>query len=195
MVTHTTENNDSAQNVTTNTGPVFISPLHNNKSDINNIKAKDNKKNIEFMPIYSLSEWCEDDVQQKLSVCVLLPSGCTDKNQSVVSVGENLQELIVEVSCPHFFLNVFDIHSKSESLQSNHPKLIGFHKFFQKFRIKNTDPVIAKAIISLPFEVQKNLNSVKRFGDKAGCRLIYVELLATKTSDYKDVDCDDFVLM
>ena len=44
MVTHTTENNNSAQNVTTNTGPVFISPLHKNKSDINDIKAKDNKK-------------------------------------------------------------------------------------------------------------------------------------------------------
>ena len=174
---------------------VLISPIGKTIFEKSEIKKKEVKKNIEFCPIYSMSEWSEDDMQQKLSVCILLPSGCISKNQSIVSVSEDLKELIVEVFCPDFFLNVSDIHSKLERLASNHPKIVGFHKFFQLFRTKNTDPVIAKAKIPLSFEVQKNILAVKRFGDKQGTRLIYVDLLASVTSDYKDIDCDDFLVI
>ena len=65
----------------------------------------------------------------------------------------------------------------------------------QQFRTKNTNPIISKATIPLIFEVQKNIVAVKRFGDKQGTRLIYVELLASVTSDYKDIDCEDFLLI
>ena len=133
-------------------------------------------------------------MQEKLSVCVLLPSGCLDKECSRIKVGENLSELIVEVKCPDYFVDVHSLLSNKVVLPKNHPKFVGFHRFFQGYRKKNSDPIIAKASIPLEFEVQKNILCIYRLGKKNGLRVIYVELVASKTSDYNDIDCDDFVL-
>jgi len=150
-------------------------------------------------PIYALSHWTGGDMDEHVTVAVLLPSGISARDDSQVRVSENHQELQVKVSWPHMMSSVAALHAlwqaTSNALPSYHPKIVGFHNFFTNLRGRESDKLVSEATIRLPIKVQKIPTEFVRIGDPSGARILYVTLHAIEIVDYKDVADGDFVII
>lgn len=168
-------------------------------SSPNNNSNKDNVTANVFTPIHAMSVWQNNECQKIVSIPILLPSGVSEKSQSKVSVSEDGNQLEVEIVWPLMLSNVSFLHEfwnhVTETIPDSHPKIVGFHSFFQDMRKKDSDPIFSIGKIELPFSVNKSITSIKRIGDKSGTRIIYVELTALENADYLDKDTDDFCIL
>lgn len=130
---------------------------------------------------------------------VLLPSGVSDKHQSKVFVSEDGTKLHVEIVWPVMLSDVSLLHKfwndNTVAIPDSHPKIVGFHSYFQDLRKKDSNPIFSFGKIELPFPVCKSATSIKRIGDKSGARVICIELTALENANYLDKDADDFCIM
>ena len=174
---------------TSSSGPVS-SPNNSNE---------DNVTHHTFTPICAMSIWQNNECQKIVSVPILLPSGVSEKSQSKVSMSEDGNQLEVEIVWPLMLSNVNFLHEfwniSGIVIPDSHPKIVGFHSFFQDMRKKDSDPIFSVGKINLPFTVNKSITTIKRIGDKAGTRIICAELTALEVADYLDKDTDDFCIL
>lgn len=168
--------------------------FHGNKN------PRDAHGQISWMPIYCISQWKNGQMENMVTVAIILPSGVTKKEDSKVKVSDDLCELQVTVKWPSMLSNVAALHKfwnrKDENtLPSWHPKIVGFHDYFAGLREKEDEDLYATASIVLPLQVQKNIVDIHHFGDENGARIIYVELRGMENSSYKSTTDSDFIIL
>lgn len=152
-----------------------------------------------WYPIFALSKWLNGDMDEHVTLIILLPSGITAREDSQVRVGDNLTELIVRVKWPDMAGHVDALHQffslQGRPLPPYHPMIVGFHNFFAALRTRESDSLHSEATIQLPMQVQKTPTEFFRIGDANGTRMIYVTLGAVEKTDYKGIDDADFILL
>ena len=174
----------------------IVSPkkTHQTTSSVSGSSAS--KGMIAFQPNYSISHWT-NHVTPMLTVAILLPSGVSSREASTVSILPSLKELELMIRWPALMSDVNRLHAfkmrPSDSLASEtDSKLIGFHHFLNNHRTKDTDPICARTVIKLPFQVQKMLKDFKRLSDgETSANVTCVDLMGVTDSDHKDMDQDN----
>jgi hypothetical protein len=121
----------------------------NNPSD--NHPATDMNHLYEWMPICAISLWKNGDMDEQVTLAILLSSGIGSIEDSQVCVDDNLYEVHVGVKWPTIASVVSALHSLW-NLPEYHPKLVGFHDFFSNLREQESDSLYSEATISLPIE-------------------------------------------
>jgi hypothetical protein len=166
----------------------------NNPSDNHPADATDMNHLYEWMPIYAISLWKNGDMDEQVTLAILLPSGIGSMEDSQVRVDDNLYEVHVRVKWPTIASVVSALHSLW-NLPEYHPKLVGFHDFFSNLRERESDSLYSEATISLPMRVQKTPVEFHRLGDQSGARVLYVTYCAVQKNDYKGIEDTDFVMV
>ena len=153
-----------------------------------------------YKPMYIISCWMDEDRHENVTVAIALPAGITKKEDTKVRVLDDQSSLRVDVRMPDMLANIDLLHSfwnrgGRNPYPSYHPKITGFHEFFEKMRNREEDAVFSTALIKLPILVQKKLVDVKRFGSTTGGSILYVDLEGVTKSEYKVSNGDDFVFL
>jgi hypothetical protein len=95
----------------------------NNPSDNHPADATDMNHLYEWMPIYAISLWKNGDMDEQVTLAILLPSGIGSIEDSQVRVDDNLYKVHVRVKWPTIALVVSALHSLW-NLPEYHPKLV-----------------------------------------------------------------------
>jgi hypothetical protein len=144
---------------------VAASAAHvNNPSDTHPADATGMNHLYEWMPIYAISLWKNGDMDEQVTLAILLPSGVGSIEDSQVCVDDNLYEVHVHVKWPTIASVVSSLHSLW-NLPEYHPKLVGFHDFFSNLRERESDSLYSEATIGLPMRVQKTPVEFHHLGD------------------------------
>jgi hypothetical protein len=98
----------------------------------------------EWMPIYASSLWKNGDMDEQVTLAILLPSGVGSIKDSQVHVDDNLYEVHVRVKWPTIALVVSALHSLWNLPVSTIPSLLDFMISFRIYVSKNLIAFIPK---------------------------------------------------
>lgn len=145
-----------------------------------------------FTPHAIQSVWTDpDSTINCLSVAILLPSGVRPKDVLTTRVLEGGRELEITILWPKPFYDMKTLHKKwitpstsggaqsCTSMQTYHPKFLGFELFLKPFRKRAHDPIEAVGRVGLKIAVQAHIFDRTHLGwlDSAA-RVLYVDLKA-----------------
>jgi hypothetical protein len=132
------------------------------------------------------------------AVAINCPSGIDvmDDIKAKVSLCNRYVEVTVRhpllISCPKELHTPWHIKDPL-SLPHGHPRIQGFHAFYSQHRCSENDPIFSTSNIKLPFPVDKNIISIKRFGETGGSQIFYIKLRGLEKNDYAGPIVDAYV--
>lgn len=155
-----------------------------------------------WFPLVLKSQWVDASMTKRLTVSITLPCGASGKGNSELFVDDDGCSLVITVGWPAMLTDVHRLFGKwlnakdpKERIESYHPEVLAAKEAFSKLRTRSTDKLTSTARITLPFQVQKRIESISRVGDKAGARIIIVKLKEA-SNNYEDaVDDDSFQIL
>lgn len=160
-----------------------------------------NSASLQVTRHFTMSQWTNSALQDMLTYTIPLTSGVdiSNDNDIKVYVSENNTELVVEEKVAKMVSDAREMHEGFRKKDPNaypadHPKIVGFNKFFSGIRKREGDPIYTIGVIPLPFPVQKKIVNYHRLQSKTGARAIYVDLCAMNFNDYAAPD-ESSVLM
>ena len=153
-----------------------------------------------FKPQVSIALWKDENLHDFVSVAIAIPAGLTKKDDTKVSILDDLSHLRLDAKMPDLLSNVTALHSYwsrpgMTPLPAYHPKILAHHDFFAKLRKREDEILFSTAIIKLPIMVQQKIMAVHRFGTVSGGSILYVDLEAINKSEYKADNGDEFVML
>jgi hypothetical protein len=154
----------------------------------------------DWTPIYSGSAYPDGNFHMCCSVAINAPSGVDVTSMDGVKVKVSSCSKLLEVtvmhplriSCPKHLHEPW--HMKDPlSLPDTDPRMLGFHSFYSQHRASQNDRIFSTCKIKLPFAVDKNIVSIKRYGEPDGSKIVYVELRALEKNDYAGPMTSDYI--
>lgn len=149
---------------------------------------------LTWRPLFSQSYWQDENMTDRVSVAICLPSGCGGKGDATVAIDDDGCSLVLTVSWPLMLSDVKKLHAKwlngknCEKIPPFHPKFNGFNKFYSQLRKTCSERLSSTARIPLQFQVQQRIEGISRIGDSNGARIIYVELKAFESAYVNDAN-------
>lgn len=137
-----------------------------------------------------MSVWENEQLHFMVTVVVPITGGVDIDNDVKMHVSDDGKELIVKEKLVKMLSDVDLMHDhwrtkNPNAFPSNHPKIMGFHKYFSAMRKREDDDIFTTATIKLPFAVQQTIVDIHHLGSKTGVRMLYVDLRAIDYSEYK----------
>jgi hypothetical protein len=178
------------------TKPAAIASTPRTNSSMLNIPSQ-----LRCMPIHAIAEYKNSDMQEMVSVAILLPSGVNTPDASKVKVSEDQLSLNVTIKWPAMISNVTKLHLiwnqvNAASFPPFHPRIQAFDYFFSNLRQRENDDLFSMGTIPLGGgEVLKNIVSLTRMGTEGGERILFVDLQRVRSVDYKESPDADFTIV
>lgn len=155
---------------------------------------------LTFKPQVSIALWKDENLHDFVSVAIAIPAGLTKRDDTKVSILDDICHMRVDAKMPDMLSDVTLLHSFWDRpgmtpLPAYHPKILAHHDFFARLRKREDEILYSTAVIKLPIMVQQKMLAVHRFGTVTGGTILYVDLEGINKSEYKADNGDEFVLL
>jgi hypothetical protein len=147
------------------------------------------KRLREWMPLYEISEYQDEELHDMCTVVVDLPSGSGQKGYFKAAVcSDTNKQLEVSVRWGKLMLDPEKMHKRQKTESNSNlvdRKIMGFKKYHSTLRKSPTDEVWSTTRIELPFPAENRIEENNPLGDKEGARLLYVTLRSSDKGSYE----------